>query len=114
MLISILVLPWVSLSGLGLSILQVNVVLATLCLIAALAYTGVTFVKVQKTRALIHIGVGTAGLILFLVTLFSVMRQIARFAESVTEVVGIGFWLFVVVVIAGIVVGAFELRQPES
>jgi pSer/pThr/pTyr-binding forkhead associated (FHA) protein len=114
MLLSVAVLPWVSFAGDTSTMLFVHGGLAAVYLIVALSYAGITFFTGGKTRALIHMIVSAVALLLLLITILTVMQRIASTSQSIADVAGMGFWIFLVVAVAGMVVGMLELSGEKN
>jgi uncharacterized small protein (DUF1192 family) len=109
MLVGILFLPWVDVTGFGLSLFLINGAMAAGCVIFTLIYVAATFIADRRLRSLAHIGVAIICLILWLVLRFTTITQITKFAIVVDDMLGIGLLVFLLADIIGIMGGILEM-----
>jgi len=110
MLISFFFMPALSPLGVNISFMQVNPAIGIVCLLAALAFAGAVFLKARTSSGKAHLGIGIVAVLVQIVVLFMVLHDASKYGYSGFEFLAMGFWLYVLAAIAGIVVGVMESR----
>lgn len=110
MLISVFFMPALSALGINISFMQINPGIGIVCLVAALAFAGAVFLKGPTSSGKAHMGIGIVVLLVLSVVLYMVKHDASNYGYSAFEFLAMGFWLYVLAAIAGIVVGVLESR----
>lgn len=74
-----------------------------------LVYVGSVFLSNRILRSVIYGVVGAINLVVWITIRFILMEPLAYFIGSATDIMGFGFWLFLVSAILAIILGAVEL-----
>jgi len=115
MLITVLFLPAITIDYLSgqenVTFMKADTFMGGICLLAALAFAGVVFIKEQIIKGRAHVCIAIVSLIPLGILSYKIW-SIAQGSDSlISQLVGYGVWLYAIAAIAGIMIGIKEMRD---
>jgi hypothetical protein len=114
MLLSTIYLSWIDFSGLTLNVFDLFGGFSLILLAGVLLFFISIFLTNRKLSGALKLIAGIIELLIWVAILFLIMIPLAQFMPSITSLLGYGFWLFPLSVLAMVVIGLIERLGSEK
>lgn len=102
-----LFLPWF----LGINLFTISGLNSAVGLIAALVCMGSAFLVRENARGTLQFGMGVIALVVILITLIYIVGQMGSYGMAIIQLLGIGFYCYIIAALMMIVGGLMELGK---